>query len=176
MRALARQIRALEKEVAAGGQYATQSPTTNLARAQHQANIDSLRRQLASVEDQIADLDGRVARTPKHQEELASLDERAAVAREKYLDFLRKVNAAELSQTVEAAQQGAQVTIMDRAYTPSSQDQPPLKTAIIGAIASLLAGLGAGVLREIIDPVMVSEDQIVRITGMPALGSVSRIA
>lgn len=176
VRALARQIRSLEKQVAAGGMGSSMSASAGLAQAQLNANIENHRRQLRAVEIQLAEIDGRVANTPRRQEELQALTERATVSREKYLEFLRKVNSAELAQTVESAQQGAQVSIMDRAYPPTVADSSPIKLAAAGLFSAVAMCIGFGVLREMMDPVMVDEDQIVRISGMPSLGSVARIA
>jgi len=170
--ALERQIEALESAVA-GSTSAGTSHSALVLGAQQQ--IATLRTQLARTEGELADLDARVARTPKRGEELAALTEKATVSREKYLDFLRKVNAAELAQTLETAQQGAQVTIMDRAFPPREPESSRSRRVLMGLAATFGLALAAGLFLEFLDPVLVHSDQTEKITGLPELGSVARI-
>ena len=97
------------------------------------------------------------------------------MSREKYLDFLRKVNAAELSQTLEHAKQGAQVSVMDRAFPPSGPLQSQRRVMLQAVLATIGLALAAALATEILDPVLVAEDQVVRITGAPMLGSVGHM-
>ncbi|MCA9511510.1 MAG: hypothetical protein R3E88_19670 [Myxococcota bacterium] len=170
--ALRRQIEALEAAVAGSTSLGTSHSALVLG-AQQQ--IATLRTQLANVEGELAVLDSRVARTPKRGEELAALTEKASVSREKYLDFLRKVNAAELAQTLENAQQGAQVSILDRAFPPRTPESSRTRRILTGIAAIFGLALGAGLFREFLDPVLVHSDQAEKITGLPELGSVAHI-
>ena len=171
--ALERQMGALQAQIDSGGASAIPTRSTLVTAAQQQ--ITNLRTQLVRIEGEIGVLDGAVARTPKRGEELAALSERASVSREKYLDFLRKVNAAELAQTLENAQQGAQVSIMDRAFPPRTPESSRLRRLLMGIGMTLALVLGAGLFFEFLDPVLVASDQAEQITGLPELGSVVHI-
>ncbi|MEE3331032.1 MAG: hypothetical protein VX246_09200 [Myxococcota bacterium] len=171
--ALERQMDALQTQIDIGGtsSFPTRSTLVNAAQQQ----ITNLRTQLVRIEGENAVLDSAVARTPKRGEELAALSERASVSREKYLDFLRKVNAAELAQTLENAQQGAQVSIMDRAFPPRNPESSRLRRLLMGIGVTLALVVGAGLFFEFLDPVLVASDQAEKITGLPELGSVTHI-
>jgi len=117
-----------------------------------------------------------VARSPTRQLELAELEQRAEVLRERYREFLRKVNEAELAEKVESAQQGERATILDPAVPPSTPIYPPLLLLAGGIVASLGFAAVVGVGFEWLDPVLVSAEQIEREFAAPVLGSVPRIS
>jgi uncharacterized protein involved in exopolysaccharide biosynthesis len=173
--AISRRIEAVEAQITAGDASGRplQSRSAKLAAAQ--AGLARLHAQLARLTREAVEIDGRVARTPKHQEALAELSEKAGVSREKYLDFLRKVNAAELAQILEAQQQGSQVSIMDRAFPPRLPERSRLRLMLLGVLGTLGATGAAGLLFELLDPVLVAADQIELLTGLPELGSVSHL-
>jgi polysaccharide biosynthesis transport protein len=162
-----RQITTLEAEIAsapAGGPAA--SPASTLA---------ELRRQLAATAAEFENLDVRVAATPKRQEELAALEQRAEILRENHREFLRKVSQAELAEAVESAQQGERATILDKAVPPREPENSPLKYILAGIFGSVLLSLAIGVLLEIVDAVIVGAEEIERDFQVPVLGSVARI-
>jgi len=175
--ALKQQVDALEAELAAAstGTPAAAPRASNALVAVEQATLTQLRRQLATTERELADLDARVARTPKREEEQAALEERATVLRESYLDFLRKVNESELAESLEAAQHGERFSILDRAVPPTLPVQSRLKYLLAGIVASFGLAAGVGVLLEIVDPVFFDADQIGRVTDVPVLGSAPHI-
>lgn len=172
--ALERQMDALQAVIDGGGSIGSMPTRSTLVNAAQQ-QITNLRTQLARLAGELAVIDSAVARTPKRGEELAALSEKATVSREKYLDFLRKVNAAELAQTLENAQQGAQVSIMDRAFPPRQPESSRSRRLFMGLGAMIGMMLGIAVLFEFLDPVLVDGDQAEKITGLPELGSVAHI-
>ncbi len=163
-----RQMAALEKEVA-------ETPQESAAPGSPASTIGELRRQLAATVAEFEDLDRRVASTPKRQEELAALEQRAEILRESHREFLRKVSQAELAEAVESAQQGERATILDKAVPPSHPDNSPLKYIVVGIIASVLLAAGIGVLLELVDAVVVSDTEIEQRYQLPVLGSIARI-
>jgi uncharacterized protein involved in exopolysaccharide biosynthesis len=138
--------------------------------------IAGLRGQLASTEAALAKLDTHVTRTPARQEELSALEERETVLRENYLSFLRKVQEAELAQSLETAQQGARFSIGDRAMPSSKPTKARVQFFIIGALVSFAFAGAVGLLREAIDPVLVSKEQIESIGALRVLGSAPRLS
>lgn len=163
-----RQMAALEKEVAA-------SPAPSAAPGSPASTIGELRRQLAATVAEFEDLDRRVASTPKRQEELAALEQRAEILRESHREFLRKVSQAELAEAVESAQQGERATILDKAVPPGHPDNSPIKYIVVGIIGSLLMAAGIGVLLELVDAVIVSDTEVEQRYQLPVLGSIARI-
>lgn len=172
--ALQRQIEALEKEIAAGG-ASTGDPGEDIALRQARENVASLRAQLARTSAEAAALEERVARTPQREEELSALTQKHAVLHETYISNLRKLEAAELALSVESAQQGSRVEVLDRAVPPSSPERTRLKYLIAGLAASLLGAVGVAMLLELLDPVIVSARQIEDELGLRVLGSIGRI-
>ncbi len=172
---LVRQIEALEREIEKAGAGASQTPTRVTLVAAAQRKLGELRTQLDLADQQIGDLDARVAVTPARQEELDALEEKGGVLREKYLEFLRKVQESELAQNLESAQQGARVSVLDRAEPPARPERTRLKYLLAGSLGTFLLAIGVGILLEFLDPVLLSSAQIESVTGFRVLGSVPRI-
>jgi len=138
-------------------------------------SLADLRTQLDETNEQIGDIDLRVAETPVRSEELSDLEERAEVLRVSYLEFLRKVQDAELAESLEAAQQGERISVLDRAVPPQFAAQTRVKYLALGYLVSLAAALGVAVLFEMVDPVLISAEQVEADFGLPVLGSVPHI-
>ncbi len=173
---LRRQIELVEaqiaSEAAASPNRAPQGSPLAMAEQRH---LDGLRAQLRQTGLEIDRLDERVARTPRRQEELTALERNAKVLRDNYLDFLRKVQEAELAQSLEAAQYGTRFTVLDRAIPPTRPTTSPIQFLAAGIVLSLGLAAGLALLLEMLDPVLVASDQIERISELPVLGSVPHI-
>jgi len=166
--AAARQIEVLEREVAG-------MPDESGTPGSPASTVGELRRQLAATVAEFEDLDQRVGLTPKRQEELAALEQRAEILRESHKEFLRKVSQAELAEAVESAQQGERATILDKAVPPGNPDNSPLKYIVVGIVGSVMMALGIAVLLEIVDSVIVSDAEIEQKYQLPVLGSIAEI-
>lgn len=176
---LRRQVETLEAELESGAVPAeNRSPdaTRPILIRSAQRDIDDLRRMLTEIDAEIAERETRVASTPAREEELTALEERATVLRENYLEFLRKVQAAELSESLESAQQGERVSVLDRALPPRQPERTRIKYLFAGVFASLAAAAMLGCALELWDPVLTSPDQIEKDFDLPVLGSVPRIS
>ena len=170
-----RQIEALEKEVATGAS-SSGDPAQDIALRTAREQVADLKLQLARTATDVFGLEARVARTPEREEELAGLTQKMAVLQETYVTNLRKLQAAELSQSVESAQQGARVEVLDRAVPPGAPERTRLKYLLAGLAVSLMAGVGLAVLLELLDPVIVSVKQLEDELGLQVLGSIGRIS
>jgi len=173
---LRRQLAALEKETEASDADPN-SPTVDrslLVKATR-GQIDVLRKQLQEVEQELKVLDGRVARTPSREEELSALKQKKDVLDENYKDALRKVQEAELAESLEMAQQGARLSIVDPARPPVKTSGKRLKFALAGLVASLGLAAVAGFLFEILDPVVLTLEQLERSFASASLGSIPKI-
>jgi succinoglycan biosynthesis transport protein ExoP len=173
---LQRQIEELEARMASGEITMSQDPQRAILIDSTRRSIEDMRAMLQQVNAELDDRDVAVARTAQREEELKALEDDAQVLRDNYLQFLRKVQAAELAENLESAQQGERVAVLDRALPPTQPEKRRLKYMVAGLLASLLAALGLGVGLELWDPVVVSGEQIQSDFGLPVLGSVPRIA
>lgn len=167
------EARRLDLDLATPEAAGTPPSRRSLLRAA-QRTIARLKAQLADTEERLKILDARVAGTPAREEVLIAMEEREGVLREAYLEFLRKVQDAELSQNLESAQQGERFSVVDPAVTPTSPS-PRWMYAGLGGLMSLALALGVGILLEFIDPVLLTTEQLESISDLPALGSVARI-
>lgn len=171
---LRRQIAALEEQIKNGAPD-PQEKARQVVLESSQRSIDDLRHMLDHVNDQITKLQDHVSNTPQREEALNSMEQKAGVLREKYLDFLRKVEAAQLSENLETAQEGERVSVLDHAVPPLKPDSRRLKHALLILIAGLGLSGGIGVLLELVDPVLVSREQLEELLGVPVIGSVPRM-
>ena len=167
------QIADLEAARAGTGPPDRASPR-NLVHAAEQTQL-VLRQQLAATEAELAQLDARIGRMPAVQEGLASLEEKALILRESYLEFLRKVQDSQLDENLLKAQQGERVSLLNTAEPPSHPARSRWQYLAIGLVASLGLALLAGLALEFLDPVVVAPDQLTRLVGQPVLGWVARI-
>lgn len=169
---LRRQIAALERQMESSGSGGlTADAMVDAARKE----IAALRGQLEEVESEARRLESQISLTPQVEEQMTALTQRAEVLRETYLTNLRKVKAAELSESLELAQQGARVQVLDRAEAPTKPDSKRLRLMLLGIVGSLFAALAVGIALELIDPVIVSAKQLEEELRLPLLGSVGRI-
>jgi uncharacterized protein involved in exopolysaccharide biosynthesis len=134
-----------------------------------------LREQLAATDRDLERLDAAVAAIPERQEQLSGMLERQRVLQETYLEFLRKVKDAELAKSLELAQQGDRVAILDAATPPGAPENPVWLFLLGGVVGSLGLALGIALLLELLDPVLVSTSGLEAATGAPVLGTVPRM-
>jgi uncharacterized protein involved in exopolysaccharide biosynthesis len=171
--ALRRRVKDLEEVVAAErGEGPSASPALAAARGE----IALMRERLRNIDAETDELVERVDRIPIAAEELAALEQKEQVLRENYLSSLRKVEEAELAETLEAAQHGAQIEVLERARPPSAPKRSRWLLLAAGIAASLGLAMGVGVLLEFLDPVILTAQQLEALTERPVLGSLPRIA
>lgn len=174
--ALKRRIERVESDM--GGMLETGTSVRSERSLQIDATrreLENLRERLADTEKQITEIDTRVDRIPRRAEEYTALEQRAAVLRETYLDFMRKVKEAELAETMESAQQGPQVSLLDRAQPPSGPTRSPLLFLIPGVVGAFVLAAAVGLGLELIDPVVLSASHFEAVGTPPVLGSVYRL-
>lgn len=167
---LERQLAAVEAALASGtaGGFSLAASTDR--------TIRELRVQLAATEAEIGAIDARVGLTPARQEELAAIEQKSEVLRTNYLEFLHKVQEAELAENLETAQKGEHVSVLDRATVPSRPERSRQKFLAVAAVLALGCGVGVGLLLEISDPVLFGVRQLEERYDLPVLGSVPWIS
>lgn len=168
---LRRQIAKLEEEYASGVTGAGEGSP----RAAESRNIEQLRRQSAIASAKSREIEARVARIPERREQLEALKEKESVLRQTYTEFLRKVQEAELAESLEHAQQGGRVSVVERAQPPLYPSVSRGKYLAAGIVASLVLACGVAVLLELLNPVLLASGEARSVEGVPILGSVPRI-
>ena len=117
-----------------------------------------------------------MARTPQRGEQLAELESKEAVLRENYVEFERKAKDADLALRVELAQQGRRVVVLEHATPPLAPLRSPLLYLLSAVIVALGAGIGAAVVLENADPVLISDEHLKEHLEVPLLASIPTLA
>lgn len=177
VQSLRHQIEAVEQEIGgAPGSAGALAPRRSAVSDAAQRELAQLREQLAETDRDMADLDAKVARIPARQQELDALVQRETVLRESYLEFSRKLKDAELAESLEQAQQGDRVSILDPATVPEKPARPSWLIALVGVIGSLGGAAAVGLFFEWLDPLIMTTDALEDAAGVPVLGSLPHIA
>ncbi len=167
----AREAKLAGQRIGSGARPVSSDPSV----AAVQREVDTLRAQARSIEQEIGALDTAVALIPAHREELVALEQQEELLREHFVDASRKVQEAELAESLQQAQQGFQVASLDAAVAPPAPKRRRWKFALVAAVGVLGASALAGLLLEFMDPVVVSSRQLERQTGALPLGVIPRI-
>jgi uncharacterized protein involved in exopolysaccharide biosynthesis len=173
---LRRQIELTQKELggstnSGGATSADRRSVTEAARHE----LDQLRVQLADTDKELTELDAQVARTPAVQQELDGLVRRETVLRDSSVEFMHKVKDAELAESLETAQQGDRVSILDPASPPPTAKRAHWQVALGGVAAALAMALGLGLFLEWRDPLLLTAEALESMAGVPVLGSLPHI-
>jgi uncharacterized protein involved in exopolysaccharide biosynthesis len=168
--ALERQIADLEQRLKSGGRR----------RAPHSLQISSqalsvLRQELAGTEAELAALDEQIRGMPTVREQLEALEEHAAILRDNRLEVLRKVQNAELGGKLLDAPDSRRVTVLNPAEPPSRPTRTGFRKFALAVMASIAFAVAVGVGLELMQPVVLSPEDIKRVTGLPIVGWVTRI-
>ncbi len=137
---------------------------------------EQLRDRLAAAEAEAQEIDARLDRIPERSNEISALQERAAVLRGSYLEFMQKVQDAELAEELESAQQGPRVTMLDRAQVPTGPARPMIMFLLPALVATIALAAGIGVGLELLDPVVLSGGHLEKIGSPALLGSMHHMA
>ena len=177
VKSLRRQIELTQKELGStsGGTAATSADRRGVTEAARH-ELAQLREQLADTDRELSELDAAVARTPAVQQELDGLVRRETVLRDNAVEFMRKVKDAELAESLETAQQGDRVAILDPASPPPTAKRAHWQVALGGIAAALGLALALGLFLELRDPLLLSAEALESMAGVPVLGSLPHIA
>jgi len=114
--------------------------------------------------------------TPQLEQEYLALQRDYTNAQAKYQEVLNKILEARISEGMEEHQKGEKFILIDPASYPEKPIKPKRWLIILaGLILSLGSGLGAVALIEHLDHSVKTADELSRLTGLPVLGTISRI-
>ena len=168
---LQRQIKLAETDLGSGGSGGQIS-----AVAASRREAAQYRAQIADADREIAELDERVARAPTHEAEIGGLLQYAKVLEDARNELAGKLQATELAQNLEQAQQGAQVAVLEEAQVPDSPEKNRFKIALAGLVASLGLAVAAGLGLELRDPVIVTAQGVETLSGVSVLGVIPKLS
>ena len=171
VQALRRQIETMQRAGVGGSEGVSTGGVVSAV----QREIDQLRAQLADTDQQLIELDAKVARIPMLGEEFSALQQRGTVLEQTYTEYMRKLKEAELAESLERAQQGARVSVLDRASPPSGPAQSRGKLGVAGLLASLGLAVLVGIALEWRDPVLGSVQAVEEAGKVAVLGSIPRM-
>lgn len=172
VRALERRLAALDTEQVNTGQ--TQANSS--ARSRIQSEIAAREARLAEINQEVGFLEEQVSKTSGITEEYRALERKEGALQDAYDEYLRKLKNAELSRSMETAQQGAQLMRLEVANPPSSPMVPAFVYTIGALVAALMLSVALVLLLEFLDPVVIDEDHLEKISSFPTLGSIPPIA
>jgi succinoglycan biosynthesis transport protein ExoP len=138
-----------------------------------EADIASLRSQQAGLKDKLQMYRQRLEDAPKVEQEYMALARDYQNASQKHQEVMNKILEARISEGMEESQKGEKFTLIDPASFPEKPVSPKRWLILLaGVICSLGAGFGTVALAEHLDHSVKSSDELVRLTGLPVLGSI----
>jgi hypothetical protein len=139
--------------------------------------IDRIKRARKDIEDQLVELDMRIARTPQVERGLDTLERDYKNTRQKYQEMKSKQLQAELSKSLEAEQKGERFTLLEPPMRPDKPVKPNRpKLFIIGMVLSLMGGVGVAGFAEAVDGGIRGSRALASVTKMTPLVSIPYIA
>ena len=144
--------------------------------AESDAMVAELRVRVAEYENRVKQLSDQVNNIPVIEAELKQLDRDYQVIASKHQDLLSRREAAKLGEDVEQTASDVTFRVIDPPFVPSKPSEPD-KLMLNSLVLVLALGMGAAValLASLVKPVVVDQQSLVKLTGLPLLGSVTLI-
>lgn len=134
------------------------------------ADIESMKRQAADLDNKRTDYRRRVEATPRVEEGYRALVVERTNLQAKSDELTRKSLDAKVAHGLETGQLGERFSIVDAARLPEKPSSPNVPAVLlIGLILGLGAGVGTAAIRESGDFSVRSSDQLARETGLTVL-------
>lgn len=138
--------------------------------------VASLQRQRGALKEKLQMFNQRLEQTPKLEQEYFALQRDYTNATNKYQEVMNKILEARISEGMEEHQKGEKFTLIDPASFPERPVKPKRWLILLaGFIFSAGAGLGAVAMVEQLDHSLKNADELALLTGLPVLGTISRI-
>jgi len=138
--------------------------------------VKNLEAEISKINGQIKDYQQRVEQTPKHEQELLTLQRDYKNIQESYNSLLNRKLEAEIAVNMEKKQKGEQFSIIDPARLPEKPVSPNMRRLFLLVLA---AGLGSGaglvMLLDFFDTSLRKPEYFEADLGIPVLATVPRI-
>lgn len=171
------------KKLAAANPGASMSVSNNpvyqqlrVSLAEAEANVASLRARVGEYESRYKHMIDQLKFAPQIEAELTQLNRDYEIHKRNYEQLVGRRESAELSGDLDTAGSIADFRLID---PPRASNKPisPNRTLLfpIGLVIALLSGLFAAFLASQIRPVFFDAKSLREVSGLPVLGSVSRV-
>jgi succinoglycan biosynthesis transport protein ExoP len=118
----------------------------------------------------------RLEETPKVEQDYLALQRDYNNAHTKHQEVMNKILEARIAEGMEEHQKAEKFTLIDPASYPEKPVSPNRWLIFLAGIAlSIGSGIGMVGLSEHLDHSVKSSDDLIRLTGLPVLGSIARI-
>jgi succinoglycan biosynthesis transport protein ExoP len=152
----------------------------NTALLNMQAQLDSLSSQMRALESErkdlrarLADFERRLTVAPAVEREYVTLTRDHTNALAKYRELQGKVTEAEIAQELERDRKAERFSLIEPALLPEAPIKPNRAViALMGLILAAGAGLGLGLLRELLDPTVKSVYDAELASAVPILAAI----
>lgn len=173
------QVQSLRRQIAAlGGSEDEESVADGAGtslRSRLLSQIAAREERLAEIDEEVEQLEGQVARTSEITEEYQALQRKEVILQEAYTSYLRKLKNAELARSMELAQKGAQLSLIESANVPTRPVIPRIVFVAVGIVFALGLSLSLVLLHELLNPVVIDAAHVEQLTSLPTLGSLPPI-
>jgi succinoglycan biosynthesis transport protein ExoP len=140
------------------------------------SDIAALRKQQADMRQREQMYRARLEAAPKVEQEYLALTRDYQNASSKHQEVMNKILEARISEGMEEHQKGEKFTLIDPASLSGTPVSPKRwLIVLVGTFFSIGVGLGTVALAEHLDHSVKNSDDLVRLTGLPVLGSIIRI-
>ncbi|MHB9073714.1 MAG: GumC family protein [Desulfobaccales bacterium] len=139
-------------------------------------DISAFRSQQAALQSKLKMYRQRLEDAPKVEQGYMALMRDYQNAHAKHQEVMNKILEARISEGMEEHQKGEKFTLIDPASYPEKPVSPNRLLILLGGVfCSLGMGVGSVALVEHLDHSVKNSDDLVRLTGLPVLGSIIRI-
>ncbi|KMK65645.1 chain-length determining protein [Puniceibacterium sp. IMCC21224] len=177
--ALRDQIRTLrDNEMLLDQEIVTLRSTADRQREEVQARqIGLLEEQKSLVSRRIEAIEATIRSAPEVERALNGLERELSRLQEKYSVITRRKAEAEMGQMLEDRQQSDRFEILETALVPEYPvSRSRKKTAIMGAVASVIVALGVAFVFELMNPAIRNAAQMERMLGIQPVVSIPHIS
>ncbi|MCB1679191.1 MAG: chain length-determining protein [Halioglobus sp.] len=140
------------------------------------AQVAELRVRVAEYEARVQALNDKVNSIPEIEAQLKQLDRDYQVIASQHQELLQRREAAKLSEDVQQNASDVTFRVIDPPFVPSRPSEPNkllLNTLVL--VVALGAGAALALLASLIRPVVVDQQSLTKLTGLPLLGTVTLI-
>lgn len=140
------------------------------------ANVASLKEQLKQEQDQVTNLRSKVNVIPEVEAQLQSLTRNYSVMRDRYNKLLQRYEEAQLANTANTASDQVKFRVINPPFVDPQPVGPKRgRYLFVVLLFALAAGGGFAWFLHQIRPVFVDARQLREVTGLPVIGTVTRV-